>query len=427
MVQTGVIADDFTGACDVGIQFKKFGLETVVSASADAFKGISDFEVIVVDTESRNDPADIAYNKARNVARALKKMGIRVVYKKIDSTLRGNVGTELDAIMDELNLKAAIIAPAFPAANRTTVDGRQLVNGIPIDKTEFAYDPINPVKESHIPTLIQRQTQRMVGTLNLSKVREGIESLRHEIQSLVKSGHEILVADAETQNNLKTIAKAALDSEVLPCGSAGLAEGVSYWLTWSTSKVRLLVVSGSVNTVTLDQISAAEKTLNVQVLEPDLSGVLMGGERRNAEAERLIKEARKDVARRRDIIIRLAESKDKAFKIQQFGRELGLDYLETVEKTLSFLGETSRKIIDSCKIAGLILVGGDTAISVINAMGAHGIRIEEEVLPGIPLGRILGGSFNGLLTITKAGGFGREDALIEAMKKLKEKSSAHPN
>jgi len=427
MVQFGVIADDFTGACDVGIQFKKYGLETLVLTSTEAVEEIKNSDVVVIDTESRNDSADAAYNKARNAARALKKTCVRLIYKKIDSTLRGNIGAELDAIMDELNLKAVVIAPAFPAANRTTVDGLQLVNGTPLDKTEFAYDPVNPVRESHIPTLIQHQTQRKIGTLHLSKVREEIKPLRHEIKSLIENGCKILVADAEIQNDLKTIAKAALDLKILLCGSAGLAEGVSFWLASSLHESRLLVVSGSVNTVTLNQISAAEKMPSVQVLEPDLSAVLIGGEKRSAEAKRLVNDAKESAAKRKDVIVRLAKSRDEVFKIQQLGRKLGMKDLEASESMLSFLGETSKKIIDSCKITGLILVGGDTAINVMKAIEARGIKIVEEVSPGIPMGEILGGRFNGLLTVTKAGGFGREDALTMAMKRLKEKLSAHPN
>jgi len=427
MAKFGVIADDLTGACDVGIQFRKYGLDTIIIAETKALQRAKGYDVIVIDTESRNDPPDTAYSKTGNAAIAMKKMGLGLVYKKIDSTLRGNIGAELNSIMDRLNLKAAIIAPAFPASNRTTVDGKQLVNGIPLDKTEFAHDPINPVHESHIPTLVQRQTKRNVGTINLSKVRRGAEWLRHEIQDLTGSGKEILVADAETQDDLQVIAKAALDSDILACGSAGLAEGVSQWLASTHVKPRVLVVSGSLNAVTLDQISAVERKLNVQVFEPDILGVLTGDEKRRNEADRIFREASEAITRGRDIIITLARSKDKGLDIQRFSRELNMDYTEAAKEILSFLGEASRAIAENCRNFGLILVGGDTAIRVMNAMGAYGIKTEEEVLPGIPIGMILGGRSDGLLIITKAGGFGREDALIEAMKKLKEKFLAHHN
>jgi len=419
MARFGIISDDFTGACDVGIQFKKYGMETVVLASLEALSKVKNFEVVVIDIDSRNDPPDAAYDKAKAAAKALKGTGVTLVYKKMDSTLRGNIGAELDSAMSELNLKAALIAPAFPAANRTTLDGRQLLNGVPLDRTDFAHDPINPVRQSHIPTLVQGQTQRKIETINLSRVREGIGSLKREIQSLIESGNEILVVDAETQDDLKAIAKAALDSKVLPCGSAGLAEEVCYWLVSSLLQPRLLVVSGSVNNVTLNQICVLQKTLDVHVLEPDLLVVLAGGENRKSEAVRLIEEAKKAVDSGRDVVMRLAKSSDEIFKIQEFGRKVGMDHRDTARKILSFLGETSSVIIDGCNIERLILIGGDTATSVVNALGAYGIGIRDEVLPGIPLGIILGGDFDGLLAVTKAGGFGQEDALIGVVRKLR--------
>ena len=82
------------------------------------------------------------------------------IYKKIDSTLRGNIGAELDAIIDELNLKAVIVTPSFPAAGRVTLNERVFVNGVPLEKTEAAYDPIKPIKTSYIPDLIEEQTDK---------------------------------------------------------------------------------------------------------------------------------------------------------------------------------------------------------------------------------------------------------------------------
>jgi len=424
MIRLGVIADDFTGACDVGIQFKKYGLKTVVFAGIEARDPVSDFEMVVIDTESRNDAADIAYGKVKDAAKALRRMDIRLVYKKIDSTLRGNIGRELEAILDELKFKAIIVAPAFPATNRTTVNGRQLINGVPLERTEFAYDPLNPVSESRVPTLIKRQTQIGAGTIDLPKVREGTESLKQKIQAMMEEGFKILVVDAECEDDLNAIAKAALDSELLPCGSAGLAEWVSNWLAVGPREQRFLIVSGSVNTVTLDQISAAEESLNVSVVQPNLFEVLMGGENRRTEQNRLVKEASKSLTEGKGVILRLAKSKDEVSLLQEYGRNLGMDFREICEKILSSLGETSSEIMEDSRIIGLILVGGDTAINVTKSIGALGIRIEEEVLPGIPLGRIVGGPFNGLLAVTKAGGFGRRNALVEAARKLVEKHLA---
>jgi len=416
----GVIADDFTGACDVGVQFRKCGLETAVLTCIerlDAFKG--NFDLIVIDTESRNLAPEIAYDKVREAVKALKAIDARLVYKKIDSTLRGNLGAELDAIIDELKVKAIIVAPAFPAQNRTTINGHLLIKNVPLERTEFARDPLNPVKTSHIATLIGHQTQRRIGHIDLSKVRSTVESLKEEIQRLTGEGNEIIVADAETPDDLAKVVKASVDPNLLPCGSAGLAEEVSRLLTSRLQESKLLVISGSVNNVTLNQIATVEKGLDVKVLEPDLSGVLISEQKWDAEVKNLVGKVEEAVVDGRDVIIRLAKSKSSVLEVQRLGKELGMDNLQVAERLLSILSEAFKRIIQNYNFSGLIIIGGDTSIKIMKAMNVDGIRIEKEVLPGIPMSRILGGKFEGLRVVTKAGGFGDDYTLAKIMKHLK--------
>jgi uncharacterized protein YgbK (DUF1537 family) len=355
----------------------------------------------------------------KDIVRSLKKFGVEIVYKKIDSTLRGNIGAELDAVIDELGCEVAIVVPAFPETGRTTVNGKHLVEGIPLEETEFARDPLHPVKESQIATLIGPQTKRKVAEICLPKVREGAESLKLEIENRKQAGFEVVVVDAETPADLKEIAKAALDLRALSCGSAGLAEGISYCLSFSLRRRRLLIVSGSVNSVTLNQIQAAEKSTNVKVLEPDLIRILRSANDFDAEVGRLADKAGEAFSRGKDIILRLAASREDLFQAFRFGAELGMQEPKTGRSILSLLGRVCRRLLDDDEIEGLVLVGGDTAIEVINSIGARGITIEGEVLPGIPLGRLIGGRFAGLPTVTKAGGFGGEDALIVSIRKLR--------
>jgi len=216
-----VVADDFTGACDVGVQFKKYGLKTVVLTELKNLSKFEEYDVIVIDSESRNNPLVDAYNRMKEIAAYLKETDRRLIYKKIDSTLRGNIGVELDAIIDELDLEAAIIAPSFPAAGRTTLNGRVFVNGVPLEETGFAHDPLKPIKTSYIPDLIGEQTGKKVGLITLPIIREGMELLETSIRSLMEDGCKIIVADAENVRDLRLIAKAALSLKILPCGSAG--------------------------------------------------------------------------------------------------------------------------------------------------------------------------------------------------------------
>jgi len=417
--QFGVVADDLTGANDTGVQFKKCGMETIVLIDINNIKNvISIAEVIVIDTESRNDAPELAYKKVKEAAKALKTAEIKLIYKKIDSTLRGNIGSELDAVMDELGIHLSIVAPAFPANGRITVGGYHFVNLAPVEKTEFAHDPVSPVKESHVPTLIQRQSQRNVGHINLSIVMDGLEPFKQEIYRQREKGKEIIVIDAATQNDLKTIAKAIVDVDALACGSAGLAEELSRALK-HPRRGSVIVVSGSISNATMQQTSRAREVLNPNIVEPDLYAILKGGEAKEKELHKVTREVREAIGQSRDVIIRSAKSKEHVTESLQVGRKLGMSDVEVGERILLFLTEVFIFVAEGHTFAGLVLIGGDTAIRIIKAIKALGTRIEDEVLPGIPACKLIGGKYDGLRIVTKAGGFGDENAVINAIKYLK--------
>jgi len=411
-----VIADDFTGACDVGVQFRKYGLRTAVITDAVLLPEFEGYEVVVIDSESRNETPSTAYNKVREIAKYLKNA--KLIYKKIDSTLRGNVGVELDAVIDELGFKAVIVAPSFPAANRVTLNGIHFVNGVPLEKTEFARDPINPVKTSYIPDLIKEQSKKKVGLITLSKVRGRIKSLKQTIKRLIERGYKIIVADAENTKDLRVIAKAALDLEILPCGSAGLAESVSYWLTSNLTR-RVIVFSGSANNITLNQIQNAGKMKDIKVFKLAPLKILAEHGRYKNELNRLTKEIGTAFSAGKDVIVTSAESENDVLKIRQAIETLKVNRIEAAEKISSFIGEIASLIAEKFKVAGVMIIGGDTAIKVMKGIKAYGIAIEGEISPGIPYGVLLDGKLNGIPVITKAGGFGQEDIIIRAIGKLK--------
>ncbi|RLI04766.1 hypothetical protein DRO38_00560 [Candidatus Bathyarchaeota archaeon] len=413
----GVIADDFTGACDVAVQFKKQRLETIVLTDIKflgSCKGV--FDVVVVDTETRNLTSEDAYRKVRRAVRLLRQNNVKLVYKKIDSTLRGNIGAEINAVMDELDVKAIIVAPAFPDQKRKVINGHLLVNGEPLEKTEYAYDPLSPVSGSRVSMLIEKQAKKKVGEILLPQIRKDVDLIVKEIRSQIEAGKEVIVADAEIQSDLERIAEASLALNVLLCGSAGLASALSSRLTVQS---RVLVVSGSVNKVTLNQIEMAVKKLDVKLIEPVLSGILQDKERIDEVSDDLVDEAEKALAEGKDVIIRLAGSRSLISEIQDAGKRLGMNKLQVADLLLSILSRATRKILGGHCFKGLILIGGDTSIRIMDALGAKAIRSEGEFLPGIPSGRIIGGICDGMQVVTKAGGFGDRYTLVKIMKSLK--------
>ncbi len=131
-------------------------------------------DVLIINTESRAVSAELA---AKAVRRALapwcETIAPPQVYKKIDSTFRGNVGAEVVAAMQASGSRMAVIAAAIPSAGRTTQNGLCLVNGVPLLETEFASDPKTPVTSSRIAELIALQSGIPVYEVHLEEVRHG--------------------------------------------------------------------------------------------------------------------------------------------------------------------------------------------------------------------------------------------------------------
>src|SRR5215207_7914495 len=209
-----VIADDLTGAADSGVQFVHAGYRAAVYFRATEMVA-DDLDAVSFDTDSRAMPAGFAVKRVLDTARVAR--GARMVYKKLDSTLRGNVAAELAAALGGTRRERVVVVPAFPAAGRTTVGGIQRVHGVPVDETEMAKDPNTPVSEAHVPSLLA-DTFSSVGTLSVENLADP-ERVRLALEE-----NECVVVDAERYADLETLVRAVPDSAwVLWAGSAGLA------------------------------------------------------------------------------------------------------------------------------------------------------------------------------------------------------------
>jgi uncharacterized protein YgbK (DUF1537 family) len=419
-----VIADDLTGANDTGVQFAKQGLKTLVLIGVPGSPSELDEDVLVVDTQSRALPPTEAYQKVTETALLFKNRDqFQTIYKKIDSTLRGNLGTEIDAIMDVCGLELAIVAPAFPRNGRVTVGGCHFMGGAPLEATEIARDPLCPVTESHIPTLMAKQTKRSVGHVGIKSVIAGTEGILEAMRQIVATGRKILVCDAWQEEHLKMIALAAvrLEKPVLWVGSAGLAEYVPLALglgAASADKIPVLVIAGSVSNVTRGQVARLRQRTDVAYIEASPFAFLKPGSAR-AETDRCCHAALDAIRTGKDVVIVSADSDETVARTKEEGSSLGLSSLQTSEAVAAALGDLCRQIVLNAPLGGLVLTGGDIAVSCCRLLSASGISVIREVAPGIPVGVLKGGQCSGLKVVTKAGAFGAEDALCKAVDSLK--------
>jgi len=414
----GVIADDFTGACDAGVQFKKFGFETLVLANAKNLDKLEPFyDVVVVNTDTRNVDPKQAYSDVRRIVKSFRNLGIKLFYKKVDSTLRGNIGAEIDAVLDELDYDCVFFASSYPEQGRTVIDGQVFVKGVPLKDTEFAQDMLNPIKESSVQKIVELQSSRKVGHIGISIVRKGASKFKSNLEELLERGNEIVVTDAETQKDLVTIVNGSKNMNVLLCGSAGLAKAAASFLTKGR---QVLIITGSINDVTLSQIKMVHKKFGIPIIEPDIANVFEDDHGLMGVAKNLAEKAEAILSGNRHVIIRLACSKNVVQRIIEAGKDLGLDAAQIIDKLLLILGCAVREIVETHDGIRIVSIGGDTSKMIMQAIGAEGIKLDCEILPGIAVGRIISGKYVGSMIATKAGGFGDEQALAKVFEYMKD-------
>lgn len=398
----GIIADDLTGAMDTGVGFAKIGLQTVIIFES---KLVPKATVVVINTNSRADDPETAYGKVKREAHKLAGL---CVYKKIDSTLRGNIGKELRAVMDALGTEKAVVCPAFPANERTVVDGELLIENVPIDMTYFAKDPVFPVTEGHIPTLLREQGGFQVGSINLDDVKKGPSHIRRRI---LNSKEQVVVADAIEQVHLRYIAEALAmsPSSWLPCGCAGLAMELPSALGYRprdtkpvepvVSRKPVLAVVGSRHQATVRQVKMAEICLQLPLIsvQPDKFVSRQG---RLVKLNQLAQEVSNFINCGKSVIITSALNR----------------YLPVLrESTARVLARVAVRVIERQDLSGVFLTGGDVAMETCRALRITGVRILEELEPGVIVGETIGGTKEGLRIITKAGGFGSDEAIVDAI------------
>lgn len=407
-----IIADDFTGANDTGVQLTKKGYNTFTLFEMEGFSEI-DFDALVVDTETRSLTPENAYEKVRELLKKLKtsisaNLEEMVIYKKIDSTLRGNIVEEIRALYEEFRPELVVFAPAYPKNNRITLNEVHYVNGVPVDKTEFANDIKNPVKVSNIKKLFSNvDGDFKVRHVYLNEIKY-LEEILKNLQ-----GVNTLTFDAEKDADLIEIATKVFRAEkkVLWVGSAGLAEAL---ILSMKKEGKIITISGSTRTVAISQLMNLSEKECIPIININLYNLFSNEEDEKNRICSLV-----NTYFDKDIIITSYMGQQDLDVTRNISLELGIDLKDISQIIAEKISEISLKVINIIKPKGLILTGGDIAFNVVKKLNAKIIKINNEIEPGIPEIELLKGPFKGLKIITKAGGFGNEMTLYNLYKHLK--------
>lgn len=424
MMGIALIADDLTGANDSGVQLAESGLEAVVWVDINDDIGKYDIskraDAFVFNTDSRWLPQEEAYNTVARLSEQLKESS-SFVYKKIDSTLRGNIGAELDALYDVWKPDFIAVVPSFPQNGRIVKDGIAYVHGIPLNETEMAQDPTHPIKEKRVDRILQQQTRRTVGTITLDDIRG--ERLIDRIRQLREIPY--LVFDAEEEEDLLRISQSlrSLNGRIIWCGSAGLAQYIQPFdkQTETRKPVHIpelssvLCVIGSVNI-------HSRRQLETMLREPTINGIelaseyLLEPETKKQQLERVMQQIAASKHEQSHIVLYTSGDERSIERALEKGRQMNLEKTEVARIIADALGQVAAEAIEQFDFRGFVMTGGDTAKQVFDHLHVAHYQLLGQLEAGIPIGRLEGSVVR--YFITKAGGFGSEHALLDAVRYL---------
>ena len=404
MLKLLIIADDFTGALDTGVQFSKQGAKTLVTTDLEIdFAALADdIQVLSVDTESRHIPAGAAYESVFALAGRANAFGIPCIYKKTDSTLRGNIGAELEAVSNACG-ESVMFVPAYPKNNRTTKNGVQYVSGVPVGETAISKDPIDPVTLSRVTDIIALQSK--MEALDVPLVRCG--------SAHFSQPGCIYVFDAETDGDLDLVGRTLKQAGKLRvlAGCAGFAEKLPELLALPKADFSVkprggsvLLVSGSVNQVSLDQLDAAEAFgyKNIALTPLQKLGVGPEGDRARSEAAQTVISGLNNGGR---VILRAVGKSGDMADADKFAAQACIAPKAIPTMVAGSMSAIVKEVLASGAAHNLAVFGGDTLLAVIDRLGGIGVIPHTEVAPGVVSSTVLrgGGDFE---VVTKAGGFG---------------------
>jgi len=388
--QIGAIADDSTGALDTGAQFACVGLSTSLILDLRIHCAAA---VQVISTNSRERDREFAVESIR---RAFRQLEGRQIYKKIDSSMRGHIGAEVNALLAVARKEKAILCPAVIEAGRKVRHGQLWIEDELLHHSAFSKDPGFPAKTSDLSSILDIPSS----LVSLEHVHQGMPSLRAAIR---QARERIVVVDACTLSDLDTIGESIVGEAWIPCGALGLARAWARALTGvsqvsptlGTPKTRLplLVAMGSMHHQSRLQIARLKDVLQLpsyvttdHLHWDSLSNSMNGG---------------------LDIIVETPEQ-----RTPPIGAQSGFPKI---------LGQIVRHAISASKIGALVIIGGETLGGILDALAPSSIQIRGELEPGVPWGTLIGGISAGTTIITKAGGFGDRDVLVRILDWTKER------
>lgn len=412
-LRVGVVADDITGANDIGICFASGGYRGAVFPQEliqdkDLQEEACGLDVVIIDTDSRFDDSKTAADKVARATQMLKKLSCDRYFNKTCSVFRGNIGAEFDSMQDVLGVSSSMVILGFPKNGRTTVDGIHYVYGVRLEDSQFRSDPIHPMELSYLPDILAKQSDRSVGLVTWKDLDQGVLYVKAKKDRLKKEGCAYVLFDIRSQDDLALVAEAVAGEENI-CGSSAIGEflpGVYHRMQAEHARMsdgQVLLVAGSLTDQSKAQ-TAHIRSLGWPVFELDSRAVFDRESKREAERQ-LIQKAVAAMTESGHAMICSQQDVGKVAEARERGGQLGFSWQEVGRLISGSLSHAAEEILRQTNCRNLVVAGGDTSAAVTRQLGIYRMEIGREIEPGVPFMR--GKCRLGMLNLVlKSGSFG---------------------
>lgn len=417
-----IISDDLTGANANCALMKKIGLRAASFLGTNPDQIPENIEVIAATTDSRAMTKFQAYREVFNKIKLFKNHDISLYSKRIDSTLRGNLGSELQAYQDSFDSKkVGICVPAYPDSGRIVVDGNLYVNGHLLLNTDAGNDSKMPVVSNLVSENFKKDYDGRIKTISVNEIEKGRENLIDLIEKY-SNDYELLIFDAINNAHIKEVAEATLsaDVEFIAVDPGPFTKELTN-VIYKTSSIstKALAVIGSVTQITIDQLKKLKQ--NIDYYQVDVNPMsLLSMNTIEDELNRCSEEVKNNLDDHELIIITTTPDNIKdRLDLRKISEEKKIS-VDDISLILSRgLANIAKNVLENNKsFSGVFSSGGDITVALAEEVLSTGIEIKDEVMPLAAYGRLIGGVYPGLKVVSKGGMVGNDRAMIDCVEKI---------
>lgn len=422
-IHLGCIADDFTGATDLANNLVRAGMRVVQTIGVPERPLAVDTDAVVVSLKSRTIAAQEAVTQSLHALSWLKGQGAEQIYFKycstFDSTDEGNIGPVTDALMHALGTQFTIATPAFPDAGRSVFKGYLFVGDVLLNESGMQDHPLTPMKDANLVRVLQPQTQHKVGLIDHKVVSAGASAVHARMAELIAHGVGIAIVDALNNDDLMRLGPALKGLPLVTAGSGvAISLPANFGITPNAAASALpqvngarAILSGSCSRATNGQVehflSTGDPAYEIDPLQ------LTEDDR---VEQQVLRWADAMLPHGRPLMVYSTANPDKLKAVQQ---RLGVQQAsERVERALAAIacGLAQRGVRQ------LVVAGGETSGSVVQALQMHQLQIGSQIDPGVPWcaghSELIG---ENMLITLKSGNFGANDFFSKAFRFLDER------